>query len=410
MRLTRVLTTLLLSLFLIGFFLPSSSYSFIEREFTIREILDACTNIVFGEVKTVNTTRLQAIIKVNDDVKGKSHLKEIKMNFATGQYLRNSTPQKMVRLLKPGMPIIVFYRQQYGIDSMCFIDNTWFQMRGYKGRSGSSWWSFTHIDPMMNRTYTGKTLAFQKVVRDMLDGKMWVAAPKNAVKMLVLTGNSTSATWGQTPVHTNSMTYEYQAIRNVKKVDKRPMAYESTKLRTLPNLKDADILWLGYEEISSFGRHLLTKDTEKKIKDFVKNGGIVIVSGQDSTPIKPCGVGWLDGNLKGVESPPERYFVVKDKSANLFSRPNVVQTGKIFTDDAWVEWKKDDKVFATTQERKELVIGARSYGKGLYIITSLRNDNQYTVSMNKPLLENIIHYAVNQINQIVEKKSQVKTD
>ena len=132
MRLSRVLTTLLLSLFLISFFMPSSSFGFIEREFTIREILDACTNIVFGEVKTVNTKRLQAIIKVNEDVKGKSYLKEIKMNFATGQYLRNSTPQKMVRLLKPGMPIIVFYRQQYGIDSMCFIDNTWFQIHGFK--------------------------------------------------------------------------------------------------------------------------------------------------------------------------------------------------------------------------------------------------------------------------------------
>ena len=407
MRLSRVLTTLLLSLFLISFFMPSSSFAFIEREFTIREILDACTNIVFGEVKTVNAQRLQAIIKVNEDVKGKSYLKEIKMNFATGQYLRNSTPQKMVRLLKPGMPIIVFYRQQYGIDSMCFIDNTWFQMRGYQGRGGNSWWSFTHIDPMMNRTFDGKTLAFQKVVRDMLDGKMWVGAPKNAVKMLVLTGNSTSPTLGQTHVHTNSMTYEYQAIRSVKKVDKRPMAYESTKLRTLPNLKDADILWLGYEEISSFGRHLLTKDTEKKIKDFVKNGGIVIVSGQDSTPIKPCSIGWLDGNLKGVESPPERYFVVKDKSAPLFSRPNIVQSGKIFTDDAWVGWKKDDKVFATTHERKELVIGARSYGKGLYIITSLRNDNQYTVSMNKPLLENIINYAVNQMEKM---KKQVPND
>ena len=77
------------------------------------------------------------------------------------------------------MPIIVFYREHYGIDSMCFIDDTWFQMRAHRGRYGAGgWWSFTHIDPMMSRTFEGKTKTFQKIVRDMLAGKMWVAAPK----------------------------------------------------------------------------------------------------------------------------------------------------------------------------------------------------------------------------------------
>ncbi len=397
-RFTQFLTTLIVSLFLIGFLTSSPALGFIEREYTIREVLDACTNIVFGEVYSVKAGRLQAIIKVNEDVKGKSYLKEIKMNFATGQYQQGTSPQKMVRLLKQGMPIIVFYREQYGIDSMCFIDNTWFQMRGYQGNS-SSWWSFTHIDPMMLRTFNGKTKTFQKVVRDMLAGKMWVTAAKNAVKILVLTGNSTSATMGQTHVHTNSMTYEYKALRNVKKTGKRPMAYESTKMRTLPNLQEADILWIGYEEISSFGRYLLTPKTEKEIKNFVKNGGIVIVSGQDSTLQKPCGVGWLQGNLKGVESPPDRFFVATQNGHTLFSTPNEIQSGKIYTDDAWTNWEKTDKVFATSQERNELVIGARRYGKGLYIITSLRNDNQYTVSVNKALIENIIYYAANQIEQ-----------
>ncbi len=399
MHFTHVLTTLVVSLFLIGFLASSPALGFIEREYTIREILDACTNIVFGEVKSVDTRRRQAIITVNEDVKGKSNLKEIKMNFQTGQYKRNTSPQKMVRLLKQGMPIIVFYRDHYGIDSMCFIDDTWFQMRAYRGRSGSSWWSFTHIDPMMNRTFQGKTKAFQRVVQDMLDGKMWVTATKDALKILVLTGNSTSPTWGQTHVHTNTMTYEYQALRNIKKVGKRLTALESTKMRVLPNLQEAHILWIGYEEISSFGRYLLPKKTDTAIKNFVKNGGIVIVSGQDSTMKKPCGVGWLQGNLTGVESPPDRFFEVANKEVTLFTTPNKIQSGKIYVDDAWVGWEKSDEIFATTPERNELVIGARQYGKGLYIITSLRNDNQYTVSMNKGLMENIIHYAANQIEQ-----------
>ena len=377
-------------------FTPTTS-AFIEREYTIREVLDACTNIVFGEVKSVDKGRFRGVVTVQKDVKGKSELKEIKMNFATGHYKRGTSPEKMVRLLKPGMPIIVFYREHYGIDSMCFIDNTWFQMRAYRGGYGGSWWTFTHIDPMMSRTFDGKTKAFQKIVVDMLAGKMWVAAPKDAVKVLVLTGNSTHPTWSQTPVYTNTATYEYQAVRSVKEVGKRTVAHEPTKEHKLPQLENADILWIGYEEISSYGHYLLSDEVEKKIKNFVKKGGIVVVTGQDSSAEKPCGVGWLQGKLKGVESPPTQHFAVTEKGESLFSIPNVIESGKIFIDDAWVDWDRKDEIFATTKDNKELVIGARRYGKGLYIITSLRNDSQYTTSMNKALMENIMHYAINQL-------------
>ena len=383
---------------LIGFLFTPPASAFIEREYTTREVLDACTNIVFGEVKSVDRARLRGVVTVEEDVKGKSGLKEIKMNFATGHYKRGTSPEKLAKLLKPGMPIIIFYREHYGIDSMCFVDNTWFQMRAYRGGYNSTWWTFTHIDPMMLRTFDGKTKAFQKIVRDMLAGKMWVDAPKNAAKVLVLTGNSTRPTWSQTPVYTNVATYEYQALRSVKNGNKRALAYELTKEQTLPHLKDADILWIGYEEISSYGRYLLSEETEIKIKTFVENGGIVVVAGQDSSVENPCGTGWLQGNqLKGVESPPAQNFAVTETGKTLFSTPNKIVSGKIFVDDAWVNWDRRDEVFATTEDKKELVVGARRHGKGLYIITSLRNDSQYTTTINKALMENIMHYAVGQL-------------
>lgn len=383
--------------FLIIILGTSPAFGFIEREYTIREVLDACTNIVFGEINSVDPRRLQAVVTVKDDIKGKSNLNEIKMNFATGQYKKGTSPQKIARLVKKGMPIIVFYRDHYGIDSMCFIDNTWFQMRAYRGASGKSWWSFTHIDPMMDRTFTGKTIEFQRIVRDMLAGKMWVTAGENSVKILVLSGNSTPPTWSQSHVYTNTMTYEYKALRNVKNVDKREIVFESTKNRKLKFLNDADILWIGYEEISSFGRHLLPKDTEKKIKKYVNDGGIVVISGQDSTDKKPCGIDWLHGELTGVESPPNRNFVLTKVSSTIFSHPHQIKSGRIYVDDAWVDWEKTDKVLATTPNSNELVVGIREYGKGLYIITSLCNYKQQDVSLNKDLMENIIHYAVNQL-------------
>ncbi len=398
MRFTHNFVAPLLVCCLIGLLFTLPASAFIEREYTTREVLDACTNIVFGKVKSVDRARLRGVVTVEEDVKGKSGLKEIKMNLATGHYKRGTSPEKLAKLLKPGMPIIVFYREHYGIDSMCFVDNTWFQMRAYRGGYNSTWWTFTHIDPMMSRTFDGKTKAFQKIVRDMLAGKMWVAAPKNAAKVLVLTGNSTYPTWSQTPVYTNAATYEYQALRSVKEGSKRPLVYELTKEQTLPHLEKADILWIGYEEISSYGRYLLSDETEAKIKTFVKNGGIVVVAGQDSSAENPCGTGWLQGGkLKGVESPPAQNFSVTKTGKSLFSTPNKIVSGKIFVDDAWVDWDRGDEVFATTEDKKELVIGARRYGKGLYIITSLRNDSQYTSEINKALIENIMYYAVSQL-------------
>ena len=398
MRFTYNFVASLLMFCLIGLLFTLPASAFIEREYTTREVIDACTNIVFGEVKSVDRARLRGVVTVEEDVKGKSGLKEIKMNFATGHYKRGTSPEKLAKLLKPGMPIIVFYREHYGIDSMCFVDNTWFQMRAYRGGYNSTWWTFTHIDPMMLRTFDGKTKAFQKIVRDVLAGKMWVAAPKNAAKVLVLTGNSTYPTWSQTPVYTNAATYEYQTLRSVKEGNKRPIAYELTKERTLPHLKNADILWIGYEEISSYGRYLLSDESETKIKAFVENGGIVVVAGQDSSAENPCGTGWLHGGkLKGVESPPAQNFAVTKIGKSMFSTPNKIVSGKIFVDDAWVDWSRQDEVFATTEDEKELVVGARRYGKGLYIITSLRNDSQYTTTINKALIENIMHYAVGQL-------------
>ena len=50
----------------------SDAQGFIYREFTIHEIIDGSTNIVFGKIKSIDTKRLNAIIEVEEDLKGKS--------------------------------------------------------------------------------------------------------------------------------------------------------------------------------------------------------------------------------------------------------------------------------------------------------------------------------------------------
>ena len=157
-----------------------------------------------------------------------------------------------------------------------------------------------------------------------------------------------------------------------------------------------DILWLGHREIA-YSSYLLNKAAEQKIKGFVENGGIVIVSGQDTDREKPFEIGWLAGSLNGVERKPTQDFAITEQGQKLFTEPNEIQSGGLYIDDTWTDWDDDFQVLATSNDGTDLVVGVRKHGKGLYIITSLRNDNRYTVGKNKKLIENILHYAINQI-------------
>ena len=384
---------LMLSVLLITSLLSSDAQGFIYREFTIHEILDGSTNIVFGKIKSIDTKRMNAIIEVEEDLKGEK-LDQIKLNIATGWYVRGSSPQKMIRLLKVDMPLIVFYQQTYTVEGLGYFDGTWYRNRT---SNPEGWWIFTHLCPYMARTFDGSTMEFREVIRAILAGERWVGAPEDALKILTLTGNTEAMpSDSPVPVPTNTVSYEYNAIRAVRRAGDKTMAYESTQDRTLSDLDQVDILWIGHREIAYSG-YLLNKAAEKKIKGFVENGGIIIVSGQDADREDPFEIDWLVGSLNGVERKPTQDFTITEQGQNLFTEPNEVQSGQLYIDDTWTDWDGNFQVLATSNDGKDLVVGVRKHGKGLYIITSLRNDNRYTVGRNKKLIENILHYAANQV-------------
>ena len=258
-------------------------------------------------------------------------------------------------------------------------------------------WVFTHLCPYMERTFDGTTTEFREVIRSILAGERWVGAPEDALKVLTLTGNTEAMpSDSPVPVSTNTVSYEYNAIRAVRRVGDKTMAYEATQDPALPDLDEVDILWIGHREIAYSG-YLLNEATEKKIKGFVEKGGIAIVSGQDADREEPFEVGWLAGKLNGVERKPTQDFVITEQGQKLFAEPNEIQSGHLYIDDTWTDWDGDFQVLATSNDGKDLVVGVRKHGKGLYIITSLRNDNRYTVERNKKLIENILHYATSQV-------------
>ena len=391
MRTKLLLPAFILLLGLQFLFAVSQTHAFIARHYTLQEVLAECSNIVFGTVTSVNQKRMTAKVKVEENLKGKSDFEEIKINLSTGQ---GNFPEKMIKKFEVGKPIIIFYKREgRRIPSLGHVDGTWFQTFG-QDRSDKSrvWWNFTHIEIYMHRTYKGSTPDFQRVVRDALAGRSKPANTKSskvkslaevsagAVRVLVLSGNRFNV--------------EFSTMSAFNPVGGSQVVYQRTKDRNLPDLNHADILWLGQGEICE-ERYRLNKERENRIKRFVKRGGVVIVSGQDSDDDRPCPTGWIPERMRGVERMGRTDFEPTRAAGTLFSKPNEIEFGDVFLDDAWTKWSDEYTILATTNDGKEIAFATLKYGEGMYLITSLQNETSANISINYKIIENLIYYAVN---------------
>jgi len=72
------------------------AHSFITRDYTLQEVLDACTNVVFGRAESVDHEKQRVIVKLEENVKGKSELSHVKINVAVGQLKAKQTSPAML--------------------------------------------------------------------------------------------------------------------------------------------------------------------------------------------------------------------------------------------------------------------------------------------------------------------------
>ena len=350
--------------------------AYIAARYTVPQIVSESTNVVFGTITEVNTNRKTANIKVEQNLKGKSEFDVIRIRFDIYNGEADHRAE-ISQFLKKDEDIIVCYLQaSRRIDALAHTRGKWFQLRLTKdSERGWGRWGFTHFEKYLNKDKVSRrdsTPEFQKELRAMLG--------ENAIQLLLLYKDNYQA---ETPI-----------ISEINKVKDNWIAYNDTKDRNLPELNKTHILWIGCRSIGSDGRYRLNGSQEKRIKDFVKNGGIVIASGQDSDPDKPCATGWLPQPLKGVESKHRNDFKTTSKAGDLFKTPHRIRSGQLSLDDSWNGWNDKYEVLATTNSGKQIVVAKLRYGKGMYLITSLHNRTKEQVSQNRKILENLVHFAV----------------
>ncbi|MCG9130652.1 hypothetical protein J5I95_03120 [Candidatus Poribacteria bacterium] len=354
---------------------PPTSESYIAKRYSVPQILNESSNILFGTVSEVNTKRRTAKIKVERYLKGEAEFSEIKIRLDVYKGEADHREEAM-RLMKLDAPIIVFYlREGRRIDSLAHVSGKWFQTQTTKQGNEWGWWLFTHTEKYLNRDKVSRrdsTVNFQKELDAMLG--------EDAIQLHFL--------------RTDSYREEYPAISSINSIGDRWISYDGTTNRDLPRLNKADILWLGFRTLSRDGKYRLNQEQEKRIREFVKNGGVVIASGQDSDDNRPCESGWLSEPLNGVESSQRNDFQPTSDAGELFTVPHRIRSGQLALDDSWSGWNQKYQVLATTNSGKEIVVAKLRYGKGMYLITNLRNSQKKEVSKNRPMLENLVHFAV----------------
>lgn len=368
----------LLSLLTVSLLLLNQQVSegYIAKRYSVPQIVKESTNVVSGTITMVNAKRQTADIKVEENLKGTSEFQVIKMRFDV--YKGEADHRKeIIRFLRQDEPIIIFYEQKGGrINSIAHTRGKWFQTQVTKQRDrGWGRWMFTHFEKYLNRDEVSRrdsTPDFLKELRGMLG--------EDAIQLFYL--------------RTDSYKDESPVISDINSIEERWIAYQGTTNRDLPGLSKADILWLGFRTLSRDGRYRLNNKQENRIKEFVRNGGVVIVSGQDSDEGRPCETGWLPEPLNGVESQHRDDFQPTSHAGELFQAPHRIRSGNLSIDDSWDGWNGKYEVLATTNNGKEIVVAKLRYGKGMYLITSLHNGQKAQVAKNRRMLENLVHFAV----------------
>ncbi len=355
--------------------------AFIERKMALQEVLSQSTNIVFGTIDKVDAKRQRFTMKVEQDIKSTSNLEQIKVNVAVGQRRGNLTsPEKFKKSVRSGAPAIMFYQHNGNeVNALGHTGGTWYQCRISTGkRVPDMWWTFTHIEVRMHRTFKGTTTEFQDLLLRTM--KPFEHAKQGDVRVLAFAKSRALN--------------EFNVLSSFHKVAKKNVVYKSTQNPKLPELKRSDILWIGYRSISQLhtGKYVFDGDTDERIKAFVKRGGIVIISGQDSDPKRSCVISFLPKSIKGVEGKVGNGIrPVKDN--DLFTKPAKIQTELIRVDDAWTEPDTGYLVLALTGE-KNIAIAQLEYGKGMYIVTAMQNGRDTHLKSNAKLMGNLMSLAV----------------
>jgi hypothetical protein len=151
--------------------LPAPAY--VEAIMPLQQVLTESTVIVEGTVESHDPQKKIATIRTGKSLKGKCTYDVIRITYGGGQFWH---PEALPKHLVKGAPAVMFYNDAR--QSQCYLNRFFFQLYGDPNTPpDKAWWSMTHIEIRMNRTFNGTAPALSEIVTNVLAGKAQPPAP-----------------------------------------------------------------------------------------------------------------------------------------------------------------------------------------------------------------------------------------
>lgn len=151
--------------------------AFVEKMYTMKEVLAESSNIMVGRIESIDAQKRQATVIIDRALKGPQEFKKVLIDFSNGP---PQHPQYLGDRLKVNDQIIIFYQRSGNtIASEVHSAETWFQLyaNDEPANRDNVWWRMSHVEIRFNRTYNGATPKLIKQTEDVLANKMAPWAP-----------------------------------------------------------------------------------------------------------------------------------------------------------------------------------------------------------------------------------------
>jgi hypothetical protein len=151
-----------------AFSLLLPAFAVIERPLKLAAMIESSDQILLAKVTTWQPDKPAAVLTVGKSLKGEKALDRLAVRL-NGE--KETETKQLLARLAADLPVVLFVTEDKGqFVGLAFTNGTWFQVIG-KQADGRTVWQFTHIEPYLRRTYSGKTAELMQLLPDIIAGK-----------------------------------------------------------------------------------------------------------------------------------------------------------------------------------------------------------------------------------------------
>lgn len=140
---------------------------YVEALYPLAQVLKESEIVAEAVVERVDAGTKIAFAKVTRSLKGSCELPTLRLNLSAGQ---DWHPDVIMRHLVVGQPLLIFYNAERRAEA--YVNRFFFQLYGDVGVPADKvWWTFTHVEIRMNRTFNGTVAELAEFVARMGAGQ-----------------------------------------------------------------------------------------------------------------------------------------------------------------------------------------------------------------------------------------------